>query len=134
MAIKKKLPAKSSKSVPQRSKSVAAKKTATKKVEKKEPKKVKKTIAKKSKKKVKKGKSRLTITEQVEKVLDTLRPYLISDGGNIELLGVDETNGIVTVHLVGACASCSSAQVTLYAGVEKTLKEKVPQINALIAI
>ena len=81
-----------------------------------------------------KSKSKLTITEQVEKVLDTLRPYLISDGGNIELLGVDETNGIVTVHLVGACASCSSAQVTLYAGVEKTIKEKIPQINALIAV
>jgi Fe-S cluster biogenesis protein NfuA len=81
-----------------------------------------------------KSQSKLTITEQVEKVLDTLRPYLISDGGNIELLGVDETNGIVTVHLVGACASCSSAQVTLYAGVEKTIKEKIPQINALIAV
>ncbi len=81
-----------------------------------------------------KSKPKLTITEQVEKVLDTLRPYLISDGGNIELLGVDETNGIVTVHLVGACASCSSAQVTLYAGVEKTIKEKIPQINALIAV
>lgn len=81
-----------------------------------------------------KPKPKLTITEQVEKVLDTLRPYLISDGGNIELLGVDETNGIVTVHLVGACASCSSAQVTLYAGVEKTIKEKIPQINALIAV
>lgn len=98
----------------------------------------KKTSSKKSvkvvKKKVKAKKSKLTITEQVEKVLDTLRPYLISDGGNIELLGVDETNGIVTVHLVGACASCSSAQVTLYAGVEKTLKEKIPQINALIAV
>lgn len=88
----------------------------------------KKTSSKKSKK------SALTMTEQVEKVLDTLRPYLISDGGNIELLGVDETHGIVTVHLVGACASCSSAQVTLYAGVEKTLKEKIPQINALIAV
>lgn len=134
MAIKKKIPARLSKSTPPKSKSVALKKVVTKKVEKKEPKKVKKTVAKKSTKKAKKRKSRLTITEQVEKVLDTLRPYLISDGGNIELLGVDETNGIVTVHLVGACASCSSAQVTLYAGVEKTLKEKVPQINALIAV
>lgn len=85
-------------------------------------------------KKTKAKKSHLSVTEQVEKVLDTLRPYLISDGGNIELLGVDETNGVVTVHLVGACADCSSAQVTLYAGVEKTLKEKVPQINALIAV
>ncbi len=133
MAIKKKVSVKSaSKAASQKSKSVSGKKVITKKVEKKAAKKT--TVKKSTKKKVKKGKSKLTITEQVEKVLDTLRPYLISDGGNIELLGVDETNGIVTVHLVGACASCSSAQVTLYAGVEKTLKEKVPQINALIAV
>lgn len=97
-------------------------------------KKVRKTETKIKTKGKPKSHSKLTITEQVEKVLDTLRPYLISDGGNIELLGVDETNGIVTVHLVGACASCSSAQVTLYAGVEKTIKEKIPQINALIAV
>ncbi|OGC82667.1 MAG: hypothetical protein A2V81_03485 [Candidatus Abawacabacteria bacterium RBG_16_42_10] len=74
------------------------------------------------------------MTEKVEKVLDSLRPYLISDGGNIELLGVDEKHGIVTVHLVGACATCPSATMTLYAGVEKTLKEKIPQINALVAV
>ncbi len=82
----------------------------------------------------KKTETKLSITEQVEKVLDSLRPYLISDGGNIELLGVDEKHGIVTVHLVGACASCPSANMTLYAGVEKTLKDKIPQINALVAV
>lgn len=82
----------------------------------------------------KKTKSPLTVTEQVEKILDSLRPYLIADGGNIELLGVDEKNGIVTVHLIGACASCPSANMTLYAGVEKTLKDKIPQINALVAV
>ncbi|MBI4836556.1 MAG: NifU family protein [Candidatus Abawacabacteria bacterium] len=104
-------------------------------------KKAKKTSAKKtaapkkakSQKKLAK-KSKLTITEQVEKVLDTVRPYLISDGGNIELLGVDEKNGVVTVHLVGACASCPSSQVTLYSGVEQTLKEQVPGIVALVAV
>lgn len=133
MAIKKKVTAQpASNAVSQKSESALGKKAVTKKAGKKTPKKT--MVRKSTKKKVKKGKSKLTITEQVEKVLDTLRPYLISDGGNIELLGVDETNGIVTVHLVGACASCSSAQVTLYAGVEKTLKEKVPQINALIAV
>lgn len=82
----------------------------------------------------KKKKAVISLTEQVEKVLDTLRPYLISDGGNIELLGVDEKHGIVTVHLVGACATCPSATMTLYAGVEKTLKDKIPQINALVAV
>lgn len=84
------------------------------------------------KKAIKKKKE--SITERVEKVLDTVRPYLISDGGNIELLGVDEKNGIVTVHLVGACASCSSSQVTLYSGVEQTLKDQIPEIVALVAV
>jgi Fe-S cluster biogenesis protein NfuA len=123
-----------------RKKSTSAKKPAKnvadvkKKVLKTETKTKGRTKGKPKSKSKSKPKPKLTITEQVEKVLDTLRPYLISDGGNIELLGVDETNGIVTVHLVGACASCSSAQVTLYAGVEKTIKEKIPQINALIAV
>lgn len=97
-------------------------------------------VAKKSVKKVvgkKKAvlkKSKLSITERVEKVLDSVRPYLISDGGNIELLGVDEKNGVVTVHLVGACASCSSAHVTLYSGVETALKDEIPEIVALVAV
>ncbi len=112
---------------------MAVKKTVKKKV-------VKKTtrpVAKKSPSK-KKGavgrKTKISMTERVEKVLDTVRPYLISDGGNIELLGVDEKNGIVTVHLVGACADCSSSQVTLYSGVEQTLKEQIPEIVALVAV
>lgn len=94
----------------------------------------KKVPAKQAKKKVVKKVSKISITEQVEKVLDTIRPYLISDGGNIELLGVDEKNGVVTVHLVGACASCPSSEVTLYSGVENALKEQIPSIVALIAV
>lgn len=95
---------------------------------------VKKVVTKKSKKKAVKKTSKVSTTEQVEKVLDTVRPYLISDGGNIELLGVDEKNGIVTVHLVGACASCPSSQVTLYSGVEQALKDQIPSIVALVAV
>jgi len=94
----------------------------------------KRKSAPKVNKMMKSKQSKLSMTEQVEKVLDTVRPYLISDGGNIELLGVDEKNGVVTVHLVGACATCPSSQVTLYSGVEETLKEQVPGVVALIAV
>ena len=111
-----------------KSKSVAKKKEAV------SNRAVAKKVTKKKTGNKKSAVSSLSITERVEQVLETLRPYLISDGGNIELLGVDEVNGIVTVHLVGACASCSSSQVTLYAGVEKALKEQIPQLNSLIAI
>jgi Fe-S cluster biogenesis protein NfuA len=130
MAVKKtekKVVAKQSKKSPSSKVAVKAKKSPLVSEKKKIS-----TRLKSSKKKA--ATSSLSITERVEQVLDTLRPYLISDGGNIELLGVDETNGIVTVHLVGACASCPSSQVTLYSGVEKALKEQIPQLNSLIAI
>jgi Fe-S cluster biogenesis protein NfuA len=109
----------------------SVKKTAKKVIAKKKS--IKKPV--KAKKRSSKQKKLVgSMTEQVEKVLDTVRPYLIADGGNIELLGVDEKNGVVTVHLVGACASCPSSQVTLYSGVEQTLKEQVPGVVALVSV
>ena len=64
--------------------------------------------------------------ERVEKVIDKIRPVLQADGGNIEL--VDVVDGIVKVRLTGACAGCQGAQMTLKMGVEKTLKEEIPEV------
>ena len=66
--------------------------------------------------------------ERVEKALDKIRPALEADGGNVELVDVDEENGIVTVKLVGACGSCPMSQMTLRMGVERVLKEEIPEI------
>jgi len=63
------------------------------------------------------------VKDRVEKALDLIRPALQNDGGNVELVDVDETAGVVKVKLVGACVSCPMSQMTLRMGVERVLKE-----------
>ncbi len=69
---------------------------------------------------------------KVEKALEEIRPYLITDGGNIKLIGIE--NNIVKVQLEGACISCSVNQMTLTNGVEATIKRFAPQIEKVIEI
>lgn len=64
--------------------------------------------------------------EKVTKVLDTIRPGLQMDGGDIELVSVDE--GVVKVKLVGACAGCPMSMMTLQMGVERALKREIPEV------
>jgi Fe-S cluster biogenesis protein NfuA len=70
--------------------------------------------------------------EKIEAVLDEIRPNLIRDGGNVEL--VDATDGIVKVKLTGACGGCPMASMTLKHGVERALKEKVPEVKQVVAV
>ena len=72
--------------------------------------------------------------EQVEKALDLIRPSLEADGGNVELVDVDEATGNVKVKLVGACGSCPMSQLTLRMGVERVLKEQVPAVKTVEAV
>ena len=67
--------------------------------------------------------------EKVEKVLDEIRPMLIRDGGNVELVSVE--GGVVKVRLQGACAGCPMSQMTLRNGIEKILKDKIPEVTAV---
>ena len=67
--------------------------------------------------------------DKVEKVLDKIRPMLIRDGGNVELVSVD--GGVVKVRLQGACAGCPMSQMTLRNGIEKVLKDKIPEVTAV---
>ncbi len=71
--------------------------------------------------------------EKVEKALDKVRPMLVADGGNIELVDVSE-DGVVKVRLTGACGSCPMSSMTLKMGVERLLKEEVPEIKEVIAL
>ncbi|MGJ3252307.1 MAG: NifU family protein [Elainellaceae cyanobacterium] len=64
--------------------------------------------------------------ENVESVLDELRPYLMSDGGNVELVELD--GPIVRLRLQGACGSCPSSTMTLKMGIERKLRESIPEI------
>ncbi len=72
--------------------------------------------------------------ERVEEALDLIRPALQNDGGNVELIDVDEAAGIVKVKLVGACGSCPMSQLTLRMGVERVLKEQIPEITEVVAV
>ncbi|NJO77767.1 MAG: NifU family protein [Cyanobacteria bacterium RM1_2_2] len=65
-------------------------------------------------------------SENVETVLDDLRPYLMSDGGNVELVEID--GPIVKLRLQGACGSCPSSTMTLKMGIERRLREFIPEI------
>jgi len=66
--------------------------------------------------------------EQVEKALDDIRPMLMADGGNVELVDVTD-DGNVKLRLTGACSGCPSSQVTLKMGIEQALKERIPSIQ-----
>lgn len=64
--------------------------------------------------------------DNVENVLDELRPYLVADGGNVELVEIE--GPIVKLRLQGACGSCPSSTMTLKMGIERRLREKIPEI------
>jgi Fe-S cluster biogenesis protein NfuA len=64
--------------------------------------------------------------EQVQEVLDKLRPFLLRDGGDCELVDVED--GVVKLRLLGACGSCPSSTITLKAGIERALLEEVPGV------
>jgi Fe-S cluster biogenesis protein NfuA len=66
--------------------------------------------------------------ERVAEALEYIRPALQNDGGDVELVDVDEDSGVVTVKLVGACGGCPMSQMTLKSGIERVLKEAVPEV------
>lgn len=70
------------------------------------------------------------MTQQVQEVLEKLRPFLLRDGGDVELVEVDE-DGVVKVRLLGACGSCPSSTITLKAGIERALLEEVPGVKEI---
>lgn len=70
--------------------------------------------------------------EQVEKVIEIIRPAIQADGGDINLLDVDEGTGIVTVELTGACVSCPASTVTMKAGIERIMKDRVEGVTAVV--
>ena len=70
--------------------------------------------------------------DKVEAALEQIRPALLADGGDVEL--VDVNDGMVTVRLRGACSGCPMASMTLKHGIEQALKEQVPEVKEVIAV
>ena len=70
--------------------------------------------------------------EKVEEALARIRPALQADGGDVELMDVKE--GVVTVKLTGACSGCPMSTMTLRHGIERVLKEQVPEVKEVVAV
>ncbi len=70
--------------------------------------------------------------EQVEKVLSEIRPALQADGGGVDLISV--IDGVVRLKLTGACHGCPMSTMTLKMGIEKVLKEKIPEIREVVSV
>jgi len=71
--------------------------------------------------------------DKVEKALEKVRPMLAADGGNVELVEVTD-DGIVKLKLTGSCGCCPMSQMTLKQGIEKILKQEVPEVKEVVAI
>ena len=69
---------------------------------------------------------------EVESILETLRPQLMQDGGNVELVDIED--GIVKLRMVGSCSSCSSSSMTLKMGIERALKKAIPMVRCIEAV
>ena len=70
--------------------------------------------------------------ENVEKVLDEMRPFLMADGGNVEVVELD--GPIVKVRLQGACGSCPSSTMTLKMGIERKMRECIPEVSEVVQV
>jgi Fe-S cluster biogenesis protein NfuA len=77
-------------------------------------------------------KEKREMKEKVEKALDKIRPSLMADGGNVELVDVED--GVVRVRLTGACGGCPMSQMTLKMGIERLLKQEIPEIKEVVAV
>ncbi|MCR8560986.1 NifU family protein [Mucilaginibacter sp. BJC16-A38] len=75
----------------------------------------------------------MSLLDQVEAALDTIRPYLLTDGGNVSIEEITPDN-IVKLKLLGACGSCPMSIMTLKAGIEEAIKKAVPEIKGVEAL
>jgi len=73
-----------------------------------------------------------SVADRVREVIDSFKPYIQADGGDIELINVED--GVVTVRLRGACSMCPHAAATLKLGVERHLKERVPEVKEVVNV
>ena len=72
------------------------------------------------------------MNENVEKILEQIRPSLQADGGDVELIGVKD--GVVSLRLTGACGCCPMSTATLKMGIERILKSKVPEVKEVVSV
>jgi len=71
--------------------------------------------------------------DKVEAVLDKIRPSLIADGGNVDLVAVED-DGTIKLRLTGACAGCPMSTMTLKNGIERILKQEIPEVKEVVSV
>lgn len=76
----------------------------------------------------------MTKEDRIQEVLEQIRPALHADGGDVEFLGFDESEGIVHLRLMGACESCPISMLTLKEGIEKRIQNSLPEVTEVLAI
>ena len=76
----------------------------------------------------------MTDHEKIEEVIDSLRPFIQADGGDVEFLGFNPPTGVVEVRLSGACESCPISMMTLKEGLEKRIRQNVPGVVEVTAV
>jgi len=76
----------------------------------------------------------MSMQEQLMEAIEVIRPALQADGGDMNFVGVDEATGRVEIELVGACGSCPASTMTLKAGIERILKDRVPGVTEIVAV
>jgi Fe-S cluster biogenesis protein NfuA len=74
-----------------------------------------------------------TLYRRVEDALDTIRPYLEADGGNVEIVEISADNTL-RIELKGACKTCNMSHMTMKSGIEETIRRAVPEINEIISV
>jgi Fe-S cluster biogenesis protein NfuA len=76
----------------------------------------------------------MTMRQQVEETIEVIRPALQADGGDIILREVDESSGIVSVTLTGACTTCPASDQTLKAGIERIMKDRIDGVTEVVQV
>lgn len=76
----------------------------------------------------------MTARDRIEEVLDTIRPAIRTDGGDVEFIDYDEDDGIVQLRLLGACGSCPVSMLTLKQGIERRIIMAVPEVRGVLAL
>lgn len=72
--------------------------------------------------------------EKIREAISEIRPFLQADGGDVELVSIEDSGKVVKVRLTGACGGCPMAQMTLKNGVERIIRERVPEVEEVVAV
>ncbi len=75
----------------------------------------------------------MSLDQEIDKVLDSIRPYLQADGGDVEVVEVKENKDVI-LRLTGNCSSCNMSEMTMTAGIEESLRRSIPDLGSITAV